>query len=148
MPSGGARARSGPAADPGSLRSSKRDWVRLDPAGFSGDVPEFPLGDPSNAELALWSDLWAKPQAIQWDVLGLKYQVAAYVRAYLESVAADASAGLKTAVLRMETELGLSVSGLHGNGWLIEMPDQSEVPKVKRSKNDARSRMKVIRGGS
>lgn len=148
MASGGARARSGPAADPGSLRSAKRDWVRLDPAGYQGEIPAFPLDDSSSAEAAMWDELWRKPQASQWAALGMRFQVAAYVRAFLESVQPEASAGLKTAVLRMETELGLSVSGLHGNGWLIEASDPEETPKAKRSSSGARSRMRLINGGS
>ncbi|WP_347975669.1 hypothetical protein [Microbacterium sp. ProA8] len=70
-------------------------------------------------EVELWDELWRKPQGAAWDALGLKFQVAAYVRAYLESVAEKASAGLKTAVLRMEAELGLNVPGMRSNGWRI-----------------------------
>src|SRR5690554_3432139 len=99
MASGGARARSGPAPDPDSYRSQNRDWIDLPAGGFAGVVPEFPLGDALTVEVALWDELWLKPQAHAWNALGLKFQVAAYVRAFLESVQADASAGLKTAVL-------------------------------------------------
>jgi hypothetical protein len=70
-------------------------------------------------EIALWKVLWRRPQAAAWNELGLKYQVAAYVRSFLGSVKVDAPAGLKTAVLRMETELGLSVAGMRQNGWRI-----------------------------
>jgi hypothetical protein len=119
MTSGGARARSGPAPDPNSYRSQNKDWVELPAAGFDGIAPDFPLPDALTAELELWVDLWAKPQAAAWDSLGLKYQVAAYVRAFLESVTAGAVSGLKTAVLRMETELGLSIAGMRQNGWRI-----------------------------
>jgi hypothetical protein len=119
MASGGARARSGPAPDPNSYRSLNRDWVDLPAGGFHGDVPEFPLSNALNIEVVLWDELWGKPQAAAWLALGLKYQVAAYVRAYLESTEAGAIAGLKTAVLRMETELGLSIAGMKQNLWRI-----------------------------
>ena len=143
MASGGARARSGPAPDPNSYRSMSKDWVELPAGGFAGVVPDFPLpraiqfstyfedgkkvtvpddgatADVWDAELELWTDLWRKPQAAAWDSLGLKYQVAAYTRAFLESVKADAVSGMKTAVLRMEAELGLSVPGMRQNGWQI-----------------------------
>lgn len=65
----------------------------------------------------MWDELWLKPQAHAWSALGLKFQVAAYVRAFLESVEAGASAGLKTAVLRMEAELGLSLPGMGAFRW-------------------------------
>lgn len=143
MPSGGARARSGPAPDPDSYRSQNRDWIDLPAGGFVGDVPEFPLpravqfstyfengkkvtepdaGETEavwDAELELWAELWAKPQAHAWAALGLKFQVAAYTRAFLESVQAEASAGLKTAVLRMENELGISIAGMKQNLWRV-----------------------------
>lgn len=119
MPSGGARARSGPAPDPGSFRSMDREWVDLPAGGFAGVVPDFPLPDALGVEVDLWRELWAKPQGAVWSALGLKFQVAAYVRAYLESVEVGASAGLKTAVLRMEAELGLNVPGMRSNGWRI-----------------------------
>ncbi|WP_298745272.1 hypothetical protein [uncultured Microbacterium sp.] len=143
MPSGGARARSGPAPDPNSFRSMDREWVELPAGGFAGEVPEFPLpraiqfstffedgkkvtekdddetASVWDAELELWAELWSKPQAAAWSSLGLKFQVAAYVRAFLESVKADAVSGMKTAVLRMETELGLSIAGMRSNGWRI-----------------------------
>ena len=119
MTSGGARARSGPAPDPNSYRSMDREWVELPAAGFAGDIPAFPLPAAFAVEVELWRELWRKPQAAAWDALGLKFQVAAYVRAFLESVAEGASAGLKTAVLRMEAELGLNVPGMRSNGWRI-----------------------------
>jgi len=68
-------------------------------------------------ESELWAELWAKPQAFMWARLGLRYEVAAYVRAFLESVEPEASAGLKTAVLRMGAEIGLSLPGMHSLRW-------------------------------
>ncbi|MFZ4843943.1 hypothetical protein [Mycetocola saprophilus] len=98
-------------------------------------VREFDEGGTAarqDAELAFWADLWAKPQGFAWYQLGLKYQVAAYVRAYIESVEADASAGLKTAVLRMETELGISIAGMRQNGWNISAPETKDTAKPPR----------------
>ena len=119
MPSGGARARSGPAPDPNSYRSMDKDWVELPAGGFSGDVPEFPLTDALSLEVDLWNELWAKPQAAAWSSLGLKFQVAAYVRTYLKATAPDAVNGWSTVMLRMEAELGLNVPGMRSNGWRI-----------------------------
>ena len=153
MVSGGARARSGPAPDPDSYRSLSKDWVELPAGGFAGDVPEFPLPKVSiyneywedkkkireyddaetaafrESEVELWEALWRKPQGAAWASLDLQYQVAAYVRAFLESTKADATAGLKTAVLRMETELGISVAGMRQNGWRIaDAPSSASAP--------------------
>lgn len=161
MTSGGARARSGPAPDPDSYRSQNRDWIDLPAGGFAGDVPEFPLpraiqfdtvfengkkvttpdaeatDDIWNAELELWADLWKKPQAAAWLALGLKFQVAAYARAFLESVQAEASAGLKTAVLRMENELGISIAGMKQNLWRlgdeVGAPSSQKKPSARKT---------------
>lgn len=73
-----------------------------------------------DAELSMWSRLWRKPQAVMWSRLGLEDQVAAYVRAYLEATGENSNAGLKTAAIRMETELGISTSGMLQNGWMLE----------------------------
>ena len=134
MVSGGARARSGPAPDPNSYRSQNRDWIMLPAAGFEGDAPGWPFEPSSQFELDMWSAMWRKPQAFMWDRLGLADQVAAYVRAYVESVAPEAGSSLKTAVLRMETELGISVAGMRQNGWLIEdaRPTPVDAPPAAR----------------
>ena len=120
MTSGGARMRSGPPPDPNALRRDRKDdagWTVLPIEGFSGEVPNFPLAGALGAESELWTELWQKPQAVMWAKIGMKYQVAAYVRAFLESVEAEASAGLKTAVLRMEAEIGLSLPGMNTFRW-------------------------------
>ena len=123
MASGGRRARSGPAPDPLSRTSlvNGREFTVL-PLVHDVVAPEFPLDDASGFESRVWAGLWLKPQAVMWDRLGLSMQVAAYVRALAESVLPEASAGLKTAVLRMEAELGISTSGMLQNGWVIETP--------------------------
>lgn len=95
-----------------------RDWVEL-PSRFDEDPPGWPFEPDSEAEIDMWNALWRKPQAFMWARLGLADQVAAYVRAYCESVAPEASSSLKGTVLRMETELGISVAGMHQNGWKI-----------------------------
>lgn len=125
MTSGGARARSGPAPDPNALRRDRKDdaaWVTL-PARFDGDVPAYPLVGGAGAELALWAELWEKPQAAMWSQLGLKWEVAAYVRAFTESTLPEASAGLKTAVLRMAAEIGLSLPGMHALRWKFSVDE-------------------------
>lgn len=178
MGSGGARRNSGPAPDPNALRRDRKDdaaWVTLPADGFQGEVPEFPLPravqfdtvfengkkvtEPDEAEtvavweaeLELWAELWRKPQAAMWSQLGMKFEVAAYVRAFLESVRSEASAGLKTAVLRMAGEIGLSLPGMHSLRWKFSADEvgerraeQSEAPAGAKS---ARDRLRLINGG-
>lgn len=153
MASGGARTRSGPAPDPNALRRERKDdagWVTLPAEGFAGEAPSYPLIDESGFELDLWNELWEKPQAVMWDRLGLKYQVAAYVRAYSESTLPEASAGLKTAVLRMEGELGLSLPGMHALRWKFsedEVGAKRSTGVPSRSGPSAKQRLAALSNG-
>ena len=153
MASGGARARSGPAPSPSALRRDRKDdadWVTLPAEGFAGEVPSWPLGSADQSELDLWARLWAKPQAFMWARMGLDFEVAAYVRAFLESVEAEASAGLKTAVLRMAAEIGLSLPGMHSMRWKFSV-DELEAKRAavvpERSGPSARERMAALNRG-
>ncbi|SFR76056.1 hypothetical protein SAMN05428970_2009 [Agromyces sp. CF514] len=147
MPSGG-HGNSGPARDPNALRRDRADdgaWVTL-PTVFDGDAPAWPLELLTGTESALWDELWLKPQAAMWSKLGLKFQVAAYVRAYLESVEPGAVNGLKTGVLRMEAELGLSIPGMTRLGWKFAEDEVAEVRQEKQRAVSARDRLRAING--
>lgn len=151
MTSGGARGRSGPAPDPNALRRDRAGdaaWTTLPAEGFAGDIPDFPLAEALTLEVELWSKLWSKPQAFMWSKLQLEFQVAAYVRAFIESVEAKASAGLKTAVLRMEAELGLSTVGMGSLRWKFA---EDEVAERRESRPAAsvdarRARLAAVNG--
>ena len=154
MVSGGARARSGPAPDPRALRRDRADdasWITLPAEGFSGEVPVCPLPDMSDAELGLWVALWKKPQAAMWARMGLDYEVAAYVRAFLESIQPEASAGLKTAVLRMAAEIGLSLPGMHSLRWKLgadELAAKRQTQAPTRKGPSAKERLAALQNGA
>lgn len=118
MPSGG-HARSGPPPQPGSAASEKLGWTTLplEGRGRRRKAPAFPLVGMTEFEDALWTDLWRKPQAVMWERLGLVWQVAAYCRTFAEASMSNATPGLKTAALRMEDELGLSLNGMARLRW-------------------------------
>ena len=148
----------GPAPDPNALRrdrpSDVAGWTSLPAEGFKGDLPAWPLsttGDVAHIEADLWALVWRKPQAAMWVSLGLRFQVAAYVRAFVLSTdGEDATAGLKAAVLRMEDGLGISPKGMNVLRWKIA-PDEVGsrravvAPKAKRS--SARDRLKALNAG-
>ena len=150
MPSGGARRSSGPPPEPNALRRDRKDdagWETLPSGGYTGPVPSFPLPVALEAEVELWQTLWVKPQAAMWAKLGLEFEVAAYVRAFLESVEAEASAGLKTAVLRMSAEIGLSLPGMHSLRWKFSEDEVAERREEARpSRSSARDRLRAING--
>ena len=176
MTSGGPRRNSGRAPDPNALRRDRKDdaaWVTLPAEGFTGDVPVFPLEkisvfdiffedkkrlkvfDPDGTEilhdreLALWEALWKKPQAHMWAKLGLEYEVAAYVRAFIESTGPDSNSGLKTAALRMAAEIGLSLPGMHSLRWKFaedELGARRSEPARKSGGVSAKDRLRALNG--
>lgn len=149
MPSGGARARSGPAPDPNALRRDRKDdaaWVTLPVEGYAGAVPEWPFSssDLAGFEAVYWNELWRKPQAIMWAKLDMARQVASYVRAFAEAAEPKASAGLKTAVLRMEGELGLSLPGMNSFRWKFSEDELAAKRDVSARPSGARARLAAL----
>lgn len=171
MAKGGARAHSGPAPDPESLRQDRADvkagWITLPAAGRQGPVPEWPLAAPmcerelvdedgkktyetvldvdtEKRELLVWSRQWSRPQAIMWERNGQEEEVALYVRTLVAAEDARAKANVRTLVKQQQEALGISLPGLARNHWKIaEMPkdDDASKPAVKRAG------MTVIKGG-
>lgn len=132
----GGHANSGRKPDPNALRRERpddREWMNLPAEGYTGEVPPFPLSGALDAETDLWLRLWRKPQAFMWDQLGLEFEVAAYVRAFVESVIPEASAGLKTAVLRMAAEIGLSLPGMNAFRWKFAIDELADRRDDERS---------------
>ena len=130
-------------------KSDEKSWVDLDPAGYKGPVPEYPFAEsefahPSsslNAELEMWAKLWRKPQAAMWAKLGMENSLAMYVRSFLEASKPDAPSSLRTAVLRMEGELGVSIVGMRGLRWRLVEDELGERREVKGSAPKANARM-------
>ncbi|TFV66088.1 UNVERIFIED_ORG: hypothetical protein E4P37_07920 [Bacillus sp. AZ43] len=122
MTSGG-HARSGPAPDPYALHRGDKagqGWTRLtDP---TGPPPNWPLGDQSEREAAIWQDLWSRPQATAWPRYNLVREVAAYSRA-LALFEEKPHAALGTLLRRLADDLGLTIPGAARNRWLL--PDEN-----------------------
>lgn len=148
MPKGGARARSGPAPDPLSLRQGKAgdDWTKLPAAGREGPSPEWPLTQQTVRESQLWEREWRRPQAVMWELGGQELEVALYVRRVAEAEALDASVAVGTLVRQMQEALGLSVPGMHRNRWLIVggEPAKRTAAKAAPRRVSARDRLKVV----
>ena len=76
----------GPAPKPESAQRRKGrglgagGQVRLPAAGRQGDAPPWSLPRQSKREKVLWTELWATPQAVEWERLGWTREVALYVR--------------------------------------------------------------------
>ena len=157
MAKGGARVRSGPAPDPGSLRSASADgWVALPPGGRVGDVPEWPLPDPMAKgelldevrarELELWAGLWSMPQAVEWERLGQQHLVGLYVRRLAEAEQALSPVVLSTLVRQLADELGLTSSGMLRNRWMVAEVEPAEAAEVPVGRS-VRDRLMMVPGG-
>ena len=145
MPSGGARARSGPQPDPNSARSEKRGaakqaaGVTLPANGYDGAVPKFPLpamereSEPVTTslrrrEMAIWREIWNTPQAHQWAKEPWRWgTIAQFARmsAVVERNP-DSNAALLSRLREWRNEIGLSPDGLRMNGWTIVVDQLSE----------------------
>lgn len=160
MASGGARNRSGPQPSESSLTSSKRGLAfrTLDAAGYSGDVPEFPLPPSATEDLVsvrerrIWETLWTYPQAIVWAEEPWRQETLAEfcrLKAVVE-LSPAANAALVAQTHRYKDQLGLSPAGLKENGWKIGAPapvESAPAAKAAPRRSSSKARLKVVSGG-
>lgn len=134
-----------PKHDPANRR--KRVGPVLLPAeGRKGPAPMWPLQTKVTAEeLAHWSRLWSKPQAVMWEQQDLSEMVARYCRMAVEASKPDATAALHSQVTMMEDRLGLSPRAMRMLLWQIapdevaEKRDEQAVP--------VRARLRAVETG-
>jgi hypothetical protein len=147
MAKGGARNRSGPSADPASIRSAQRGLIltALPSEGYVGEVPAFPLPrivrwvevfedgkkhrevDASvsdwfrDRELEVWAEQWRTPQACAWARESWRWPtIAEFCRLKtVVEVEPDANASLVAQLHRFRDQIGLTPAGLKENGWAI-----------------------------
>lgn len=152
MTSGGARVRPGPPPQRDALRrdrpSDQAEWVTLPLDGRAGDPPAWPLTRANRRELERWAIEWRKPQAVMWEALAQVDQVANYVRHFVEAEKPRAATPLRQLVKQEEEILGLSLTGLARNRWVLgtapvarqePAADEPEAPS-------ARERLRLVSG--
>jgi hypothetical protein len=84
------------------------------------------MGEATEAELALWIDLWTRPPGSVWPRFHLTRDVATYIRTLLAfERGGHANAALGSLVQRLADQLGLTVAGAHRNRWTY--PDPAKV---------------------
>ena len=177
MSKGGPRNRSGPGADPSSLRSAERGLIltALPSEGFDGEPPAFPLpkitrwveyfadkvrrreadeGETEGfreRELDIWAEAWRTPQACAWALESWRWPTVAEfcrLKAIVE-LEPDANAALVAQLHRFRDQIGLTPAGLKENGWAIA-PDAIGAKRQEKKpvpQSSARDRMKVVPGG-
>ena len=159
MARGGARNRSGPPANPDSGRSDRRGFslTALPAEGYTLPAPDFPLAMASDAELALWAEVWRTPQACAWAMPSEAWRqrtVALWVRTRIRCEDPDAPASLLGQLHRFADQIGMTTAGLAEMGWKIavdqvaEQREQREQREQSTSaakpRGSSRSRLKVV----
>jgi hypothetical protein len=153
MPRGGARNRSGPPAQEGSGRSDARGYSlsALPAEGFTGDVPEFPLPDPSPRELEVWAQAWRTPQACAWSLSTERWRiptVAMWVRVKVRCEAPDVAPTLLGQLHRFADQIGMTTAGLAEMGWKVaaESAAPVEAPAPAEPEEAPQRRLRAVSG--
>lgn len=94
--------------------------IVLPAAGRQGSAPDWPLAKKATkAELALWDELWHKPQAVEWERVGVVRVVARYAQKCILSERPAAGAALMSEVRQLEDRLLLSAVALARARYVI-----------------------------
>ena len=161
MPSGGARNRSGPAANENSERSDRLGFklTALPAEGYDGDAPAWPLEPAANAtERSYWERAWRTPQACAWSMPSESWRiptVARWVRLSVRCDAPDAGAAHLGQLHRFADQIGMTTAGLAEMGWKVTVDELAErrdeaptaEPTVEDDEMTAR-RKRAISGGA
>lgn len=102
--------------------------VTVLPAQCDLPAPKLPAGrEWSREERRLWREIWASPQATQYDD-SYALAVASYVIFTLAILDGSAPAWMAAEARRVGDDLGLTPGGMHRLGWVL--PDPAPAPVV------------------
>jgi hypothetical protein len=92
---------------------------KLPAEGRAGPPPCWPLETLSEAESAVWAEIWSTPQATEWERLAWPHPVARYVRCLVASEQYGAKAALLAEVRLLEQQLGLTPMAMLRLRWEV-----------------------------
>lgn len=135
-----------PKVDP--VRRNARVGPLILPAeGRKGRPPKWPLDVPEEpgvavAEREVWKELWATPQAVQWERLGWTRVVARYARLLIgaEHLDKDCLAEAR----QLEDRLGLTPKAMRLLLWQVSVDELGERREEKQKPTSARGRIKAV----
>ena len=113
----------------------------LPAGGRQGDVPAWPLELVNAAEMKIWHELWATPQAVAWERHGWIRVVARYCRVAVVAEGLDKDA--LSEARQLEDRLGLTPKAMRMLMWQIATDDLAEKRQQSTGAN-ARDRMKAV----
>jgi hypothetical protein len=126
---------------PDAVRRNARSGVTMLPAGGrQGDPPDWPFALLSPAELELWRQLWASPQAVAWERHGWIRVVARYCRVAV--VAEELNKDALSEARQLEDRLGLTPKAMRMLMWQIATDEVAE--KRQDGSAGARGRIKAV----
>jgi hypothetical protein len=126
---------------PDAVRRNVRPGMTMLPAaGRQGDAPEWPLEGVGAAEMALWRELWATPQAVAWEQHGWTRVVARYCRVAIVAEGLDKDA--MSEARQLEDRLGLTPKAMRMLMWQIAPDEVAE--KRQETSAGARGRIKAV----
>lgn len=117
-----------------------RGVVVLPAEGRRGDMPGWPLDAVTSAELGLWRELWATPQAVMWEKLGWTRVVARYCRVAIVAEGLDKDA--LSEARQLEDRLGLTPKAMRLLLWTIAADEVGE--KRQETPGGARGRIRAV----
>lgn len=148
MAKGGYRNRAGRPPVEDSERSERRGYKlsELPPEGYQGEIPDFPLPNPSPRELQVWQEAWRTPQACAWSLESERWRiptVAMWVRVKVRCENPDAGAALYAQLHRFADQIGMTTAGLREMGWKVARPTEVEDADVTPIVPSARTRLRI-----
>jgi hypothetical protein len=120
-----------------------RGPVKLPAEGRKGDPPVWPLPKAATkGEAQAWGQLWATPQAVAWEKLGVgcAREVARYCRLLVQSEKADATAAVHAQATALADRLGMTPKAMRLLLWEVVSDEVAE----QREATDVRSRIKAV----
>jgi hypothetical protein len=127
---------------PDAVRRNARPGVEMLPAGGRTDpAPAWPLDGQGAAELALWHELWATPQAVAWERHGWTRVVARYCRVAISAELLEKDA--LSEARQLEDRLGLTPKAMRMLMWQIA-PDEVAKKREQAPSSDARGRIRAV----
>lgn len=119
---------------PSATRLAGSVITTLPSEGRKGKPPKWPLSEPTEAEVAIWADLWKTPSAVAWERLGWTRTVARYTRILAEAEDREAGDGPRAEARQLEDRLGLTNMALLRLRWEIA-PDELGDERTARKKS-------------
>ena len=130
-------------------RNARVGPVRLPAEGRNGEAPPWPIpGWMSDDERVIWEQLWASPQAVAWERMGIATcrEVARYTRLLVSAEHPDAKVAVHAQVTALSDRLGLTPKSMRLLMWTIASDEVAEKRQeaAQGASAGARGRIKAV----